>query len=386
MVSPTQRTLPGRSAAGLFVLLTLVGLGMVFSNAFQHPFIEEDSTKAMPMVREAVQMVREAMTHENCNTSRSDVKEMEKKDAVGRRESPRTREMDQDHHYHRFFDDWKPQVRSTSSPIRHSTLERAAKNVREAANAAEERALYEQSYNSGNLWQAFGKSGTRYQMRNAVIAHALGLVARPRRVFEFGGNGGFAAQAALSSAEVRRQLQHWVHTDLSRVAVAYAAFLLSSANLIDNVTVDADQLYLEAVKNKAVPTAPLARIFSTSSAGEDHPVAIEVFALDTRRLSDIEQLGYRLSVFDTFVTISFEHFQFDLEIVSSIPVGKWFVFSVPNFDHHEHFRFFKDENAIRERYERLLNIPLIVTMFDNNTLTIKFVVCGQRRFGVHATP
>lgn len=70
-----------------------------------------------------------------------------------------------------------------------------------------------------------------------------------------------------------------------------------------------------------------------------------------------------------------EHVKFDLELISRIPAGSRFLFSVPTFDDPSHVRTYKDPFAIRSRYWDLLDIPDIFVMPDG----YRFVVQAIRR-------
>jgi hypothetical protein len=84
---------------------------------------------------------------------------------------------------------------------------------------------------------------------------------------------------------------------------------------------------------------------------------------------------FDVSYFNAFVTISFEHFQNDREIIAALPAGSFFVFGVPNFGGPEHFRKFRSEAEIRERYTDMLDI------FEIRSLCITKTANGDKKRG-----
>jgi SAM-dependent methyltransferase len=55
-----------------------------------------------------------------------------------------------------------------------------------------------------------------------------------------------------------------------------------------------------------------------------------------------------------------EHIEKDLDAISQWPAGTFCVCSVPNFDADSHVRFFRTEEEVRTRYEKLIDITDIV--------------------------
>lgn len=69
--------------------------------------------------------------------------------------------------------------------------------------------------------------------------------------------------------------------------------------------------------------------------------------------------------FDAVVSLEMlEHIQGDLQVLNQLPHGTFCVFSVPNFDHPGHVRWFRSEYQVRKRYYRLIDIQQI--HFINN--------------------
>lgn len=72
-------------------------------------------------------------------------------------------------------------------------------------------------------------------------------------------------------------------------------------------------------------------------------------------LTDKKFLKKIFKKFNFFVCFEvLEHIDSDLEIIETIPQGREFVFSVPNFDCKGHVRFFKNFDEIKNRYSHLL--------------------------------
>jgi hypothetical protein len=56
------------------------------------------------------------------------------------------------------------------------------------------------------------------------------------------------------------------------------------------------------------------------------------------------------------ICTSLEHLENDRKIIKSFPEGVHFFFSVPDFPAKTHFRFFRNEDEIYQRYEDLLRV------------------------------
>lgn len=58
---------------------------------------------------------------------------------------------------------------------------------------------------------------------------------------------------------------------------------------------------------------------------------------------------------DVFISLEvLEHINDDISVIKMIPVGKLFIFSVPNKDYLTHVRSFKNIQEIKERYNKIL--------------------------------
>jgi SAM-dependent methyltransferase len=100
----------------------------------------------------------------------------------------------------------------------------------------------------------------------------------------------------------------------------------------------------------------------------------EVKLIDANVLTGDPPASEWLSGYDTFITTSFEHIQFDRELIAALPRGAVFVFSVAGFDDPEHFRVFASERQIRSRYRDLLDFAAIWS----NPQRSKWVVVARR--------
>lgn len=76
-------------------------------------------------------------------------------------------------------------------------------------------------------------------------------------------------------------------------------------------------------------------------------------------LSDLQTNSFEKDM-DVCVSLEFlEHIEFDLDIISKIPVKTRFLFSVPSFDDPGHVRWFVNLNTVIERYRNLLEFNSI---------------------------
>lgn len=166
-----------------------------------------------------------------------------------------------------------------------------------------------------------------YLKRNQVLIDILRPL-RPRRVLEFACAGGFLADLLLTNLDT---IEHYACTNFSPQMIAYCQ-------------------------------AQLARF-----------PQCEVSTMDADVTRSTEMTPAQLAKYDTIVTTSFEHIQFDRELIAIIPAGCTFAFSVASFDDPEHFRHFTDETEIRERYSNVLDIASI-TAVDG----YKFVVLSRK--------
>eukprot|EP00746_Dinoflagellata_sp_MGD_P054862 gnl/MRDRNA2_/MRDRNA2_239577_c0_seq1.p1 gnl/MRDRNA2_/MRDRNA2_239577_c0~~gnl/MRDRNA2_/MRDRNA2_239577_c0_seq1.p1 ORF type:complete len:211 (+),score=19.35 gnl/MRDRNA2_/MRDRNA2_239577_c0_seq1:85-633(+) len=152
-------------------------------------------------------------------------------------------------------------------------------------------------------------------------------------------------------------LTHWVHSEFSRPALNYATFLFHDQSLLSDRHVNADESFFKAKGWEAhLP-------FSVMYPKEHPSVLLEVAEVDMGNRKRLAE-NANLDAFDTFVTISFEHFGDDLGLIRDLPQGSNFVFGVPNFDSccGFHFRWFDNEKAIHDRYNGVLDIKKIQTV------------------------
>ena len=207
---------------------------------------------------------------------------------------------------------------------------------------------YSKSPSNRRLWFHYGRPGTMYFRRNEALAKMLGHV-RPRRVFEFAGNGGFAAQAALRNWDVRWGLQYWLHSDFAKPALEHAAFLFSRRFVDPNL--DSDRAKLAGW---AAPALPYMTVIAEANDTRGRRVCGAVARVDLADPATLRAVcaGSR---FDTVATISFEHFGNDLGLICALPPGTNFVFCVPNFKAWTHFRWFQTAEEIQDRYRGLLS-------------------------------
>ena len=210
-------------------------------------------------------------------------------------------------------------------------------------------ARYSKHSSNQRLWYHYGAPHTMYFHRNKALAQMLGRNVRPRRVFEFAGNGGFAAQAALHNQDVCKSLQYWLHSDFAKPALEHAAFLFSQSLMDPSLNSDRAK-----PADWAAPELPYMTVISNAKDTGGRPVCGAVARID---LSDtaVMRAVCAGSQFDTVVTISFEHFGDDLGLIRAMPPGTNFVFTVPNFKAWTHFRWFQTVEEIQHRYRGLLS-------------------------------
>jgi len=105
---------------------------------------------------------------------------------------------------------------------------------------------------------------------------------------------------------------------------------------------------------------------------------VEVVQID---MSDLQVLksSINFAYFDLVATISFEHFGQDLEMISTLfQPGTWFLFGVAAFPHKQHFRYFSNEQEIRDRYGPVLDIHTVQGLSRRGEPNPrKFVVLGK---------
>jgi hypothetical protein len=76
------------------------------------------------------------------------------------------------------------------------------------------------------------------------------------------------------------------------------------------------------------------------------------------------------------LTTSFEHIEYDRELIKRFPENRHFVFGVAGFDDPEHFRVFYGPEEIKDRYGDLLSIVSIAVLGEQDQ---KFVVLSRTR-------
>ena len=94
--------------------------------------------------------------------------------------------------------------------------------------------------------------------------------------------------------------------------------------------------------------------------------------------TDILKKSIDFDYFDMAITISFEHFRDDEDMIKMFSPGTWFAFGVAGFRNKEHFRNFQSPEEIHERYDDLMEIHGIWTIPHTDTKR-KWVVLGRIR-------
>ena len=168
-----------------------------------------------------------------------------------------------------------------------------------------------------------------YKDRNELILN-LAKPLRPRAVLEFASAGPFLARLLVENIDT---IGKYTCSNFSTRMVEYCAAQLKDHHSCEAVSIDAD----------------------------------------VRRSLDMHR--DRLAGYDLFITTSFEHIQFDCELLREFPIGSAFIFSVACFDDAEHFRVFETAEDIEARYGPLLRILDTRTNAEAN----KLVVLGVRR-------
>lgn len=226
-------------------------------------------------------------------------------------------------------------------------------------------AMYELKEKNSQMWSFFGPN-TTYGVRNQKTVDILGEIGS-ERVFEFAGNGGFVAQAAVLHPKLRKTLKTWLSSEFSTPVLDYAAFLFQSPNALFHPERDPRELI---TSEWHPPKYPMTVSHQTYPG---HQVELTVQRIDMSDIATLKKcLGFQQ--FDSFVTISMEHFGNDLEIITAFPVGSHFVFGLAGFDDIEHFRYFEGEDEITQRYSGYLEIVDIYRLSHN--AKFKFVVHG----------
>ena len=91
------------------------------------------------------------------------------------------------------------------------------------------------------------------------------------------------------------------------------------------------------------------------NVGKDTRVCVEL--IDANDIPSKWLISYpSISINFIIICTSLEHLEKDRKIIKSFPEGVHFFFSVPDFPAKAHFRFFRNEDEIYQRYEGLLDI------------------------------
>lgn len=93
--------------------------------------------------------------------------------------------------------------------------------------------------------------------------------------------------------------------------------------------------------------------------------------------------NYKIPKVNTIIALElFEHLENDLRLIRRIPKYTKIVFSVPDFPSDNHYRVFKDEKEIRDRFS-MINISLIKTFQfvknPENELSTIFLCIGNKK-------
>jgi hypothetical protein len=186
--------------------------------------------------------------------------------------------------------------------------------------------MFEREGLTFETWAAMFGQGF-YQNRNELILDLIRPLA-PVRVFEFACAGGFLAQLLLSELPT---IEAYTCSNFSPRMIEYTRRQLA----------------------------------------EHRKCEVKLIDADVTRSDDMNRAA--LSPYDVFITTSFEHIQFDRELIARLPPATHFVFSVTGFDDPEHFRVFSSEEEVRTRYSDVLHIRHITHNQEAN----KFVVLAR---------
>ena len=234
-----------------------------------------------------------------------------------------------------------------------------------------------------DLWAFYATGG--FLRRNQAFALELATVANEgvslRRVFEFASDGSFMTIHALERAELRSAVKHWVTSDVSANALRHSTWLFHCG--------------APCVEHPLRPLRVPPHWESTRGTYmlRKNQTRVDVESVDVSHL----HRSVHMDAFDAFVTISFEHILKDIQLIRTIPCGKWFIFSVPNFGAppnakklakscqnasyihacDQHWHVFRNEAEIRARYGGVLNIRRIRRV-PHIGEWVKFIVSGQR--------
>jgi hypothetical protein len=169
-----------------------------------------------------------------------------------------------------------------------------------------------------------------YFTRNQLILKTLAPL-QPKRIFEFACAGGFLAKLLL---ENMTGIERYTCSNFSARVVTYCERQLTQFANCEVKLIDANIV----------------------------------------RSRDIDQA--KLEQYDAFVTTSFEHIEYDRELIRRFPESRCFVFCVAGFNDPEHFRVFTDPEQIKDRYADILLIRRVEALGREDQ---KFVVLSWTR-------
>lgn len=92
-----------------------------------------------------------------------------------------------------------------------------------------------------------------------------------------------------------------------------------------------------------------------------------------------EDIQKDFELHDVFIILdTLEHLEKDLEVLDAIPLGKTIILSVPNNAEPDHVRIFGGHGEVRERYESLIEIEDIVSIYRGRRKIYFFLAYGKR--------
>ncbi len=220
--------------------------------------------------------------------------------------------------------------------------------------------MYEAKRENAYLWKRFGFR--QYQERNKIFVEYINQV-KPKRVFEFAGNGGFLPRTLMSNTTTGvHSVDHWVHSEFNMLTLQYASFIFGNQDILYHNRYDLDVLIRNDCYKRAVDVPMKTEVRDTT---------VELVEIDMSNVKVLKE-SINFAYFDMITTISWEHFRDDLEMIKDLfPSGSWFLFSVASFNHEEHFRYFETRKSIHERYDDVLDILSI------RPAKMKFIVLSR---------
>ncbi len=124
--------------------------------------------------------------------------------------------------------------------------------------------------------------------------------------------------------------------------------------------------------------------FSAARLADQPRCSVALLDADVTRSPDMHR--DHLQPYDTFVTTSLEHIQFDRELVGELPIGSAFVFCVARFDDPEHFRIYETLADVQSRYANLLRIVEARETRDGQKLVVAAIRQGEGAWRLRAKP